>query len=83
MALSVENEEAARLARELARLTGESLTEVVVVSLRERLERKRAEQPQEDLFAAVMAIARDCAALPLLDPRSPDEILYDEQGLPR
>jgi antitoxin VapB len=31
----------------------------------------------------LMAIARHCAALPLLDARSADEILgYDEHGLP-
>ena len=31
----------------------------------------------------LMAIARHCAALPLLDARSADEILgYDETGLP-
>lgn len=83
MALSVKKDEADRLARELAELTGESLTEAVLVSLRERLERKRAERPPEDLVAAVMEIARHCAGLPLLDPRAPDEILYDEQGLPR
>ncbi|MCB9530155.1 MAG: type II toxin-antitoxin system VapB family antitoxin, partial [Myxococcales bacterium] len=39
MALSIKNDEADRLARELAALTGESLTEAVVVSLRERLAR--------------------------------------------
>ena len=30
-----------------------------------------------------MAIARRCSAKPLLDPRTPDEIIgYDENGLP-
>ena len=83
MALSLKNDEADRLVRELAELTGETLTDAVIVSLRERLERKRAEQPTEDLVAAALQIARHCAGLPLLDPRTPDEILYDEQGLPR
>ena len=44
MALSIKNQEANRLARELAALTGESLTETIVLSLRERLERQRASQ---------------------------------------
>lgn len=39
MALSIKTEEADRLARELSRLTGESMTQAVTVALRERLER--------------------------------------------
>ena len=42
MALSIKTEEADRLARELARLKGETLTEAVTVALRERCERERA-----------------------------------------
>ncbi len=41
MALSIKTEEADRLARELSRLTGETMTEAVTKSLRERLERER------------------------------------------
>ena len=37
MALSIKSEEADRLARELARRTGETMTEAVTVALRERL----------------------------------------------
>jgi len=39
MALSIKTEEADRLARELARRTGESMTQAVTQALRERLER--------------------------------------------
>ena len=39
MALSIKSKEAYRLARELSQLTGETLTEAVTTSLRERLER--------------------------------------------
>jgi len=42
MALSIKTEEADRLARDLARMTGETLTEAVTVALRERCERQRA-----------------------------------------
>jgi antitoxin VapB len=45
MALSIKTEEADRLARELSRLTGESMTEAVTKSLRERLEREKKAQP--------------------------------------
>lgn len=41
MALSIKTPEADRLARELSRLTGETMTEAVTVALRERLERAR------------------------------------------
>ena len=41
MALSIKTDEADRLARALARLTGETMTEAVTAALRERLERER------------------------------------------
>ena len=41
MALSIKTEEADRLARALSRLTGESMTEAVTKSLKERLTRER------------------------------------------
>jgi len=46
MALSIKTEEADRLARELSRLTGESMTEAVTQSLRERLEREKKTRPK-------------------------------------
>jgi antitoxin VapB len=81
MALRIENSEADNLAKELARYTGESVTQAVIVALRERLEReKRRGQPS--LAEELMRIGKECAALPVLDPRTPDEILgYDENGL--
>ncbi|MFI4973527.1 MAG: type II toxin-antitoxin system VapB family antitoxin [Caulobacterales bacterium] len=42
MALSIKTEEADRLARELARLRGETITEAVTVALREQCARERA-----------------------------------------
>jgi antitoxin VapB len=82
MALSIQNPEAEQLARELAQETGESVTDAVVISLRERLQRQRKKAPR--LRDQIREIAERCAALPVLDPRSPDEILgYDSHGLPR
>jgi antitoxin VapB len=82
--LNIRNEEAHRLACTLAKLTGESLTEAVVKALRERLQRESGESRGTDLAEELMEIGRRCAALPVLDPRSPEEILgYDENGLPR
>lgn len=85
MALNIKNEEAHRLAQELAALTGQSLTAAVTDALRERLERTRRERPGSGLANRLLAIGRDCAAH-LKEPfRSVDhgDLLYDERGLPR
>lgn len=87
MALSIKNREVEHLARELARISGKSITEAVRDSLKRELERAKVvaqARPKEDDFVErVMAIARRCAALPVLDNRSADEILgYGDDGLP-
>jgi antitoxin VapB len=84
MALSLKDPETDRLAREVAKLTGESLTEAVRNSLIDRLarERLRRGRPAQRLAATLDALARECAALPDLDTRSADEILgYDQTGM--
>ena len=84
MALNVRNPEAERIAAKLAELTGETKTEAVIRSLRERLARVRRERRGRSLADELDEIARHCARLPVRDRRPPDEILgYDEQGLPR
>lgn len=84
MALSVKDPEADRLAREVAARTGETLTQAVVVALRERLARLRGRARRRRLRDELREIAQRCAQLPTLDDRSDEEILgYDERGLPR
>jgi len=56
MALSIKTEEADKLARDLAQLTGETMTQAVTVALKERLERERA-RLAEDEPAAMKAFA--------------------------
>ena len=82
MALSIKNPEVERLARELADKTGESITDAVMVALRERLVRQ--EDRRRDLrVERLLEIGRKGALLPKLDDRTADEILgYDEHGLP-
>ncbi|HEY1974174.1 MAG TPA: type II toxin-antitoxin system VapB family antitoxin [Pseudonocardia sp.] len=83
MALSIKDPEADRLARELAARTGETLTEAVIVALRERLARQQGRTRAVPLQEELAAIRRRCAALPVLDDRTPDAILgYDNHGLP-
>jgi antitoxin VapB len=84
MPLSIRNSEVERLARSLSRLTGEGLTQTILEALRERHQRIRAAREQEQLFEDLRDISRRTAALPMLDHRSPDEIIgYDEDGLPK
>ena len=81
MVLSIKSVEADQLARELAQLTGESLTDAITNALRERLERERPDRT--DLVNRLLAIGESARTLPRLDARSDDEILgYDEHGLP-
>ncbi len=82
MPLHISNPEADRLARELARLKGETVTEAVVKALRERLVRETANAPV-DLKAEIMAISRRAGRIPRRTDRTPEEIIgYDERGLP-
>jgi antitoxin VapB len=84
MSLTIKNDETRRLAEELARLTGESMTAAVTQAVRERLARLRGGQ-DETLADRLLAIGRDCAPR-LREPfRSAEHgaLLYDERGLPR
>jgi antitoxin VapB len=85
MALSLKDPETDRLAREVAKLTGESLTEAVRTALGERLERERRKRGHDKGLAERLdELAMECAALPDHDTRTPDEIIgYDEYGVPR
>lgn len=83
MALSIRDSETERLARALAAATGESVTIATRRALEERLHRLSAtpRAPAEPLTERLAASRRRFAALPVLDPRTPDEILgYDEQS---
>ena len=83
MALNIRHAETERLASELAEMTGETKTMAVREALRDRLERLRGERSGRTLAAELNAIGLHCSSQPLLDSRSPDEILgYDETGLP-
>ena len=84
MSLNIKNHEAHRLAKELAALSGDSITGAVTEALRERLERLRRERGGS-LANRLLAIGKDCAAR-LEEPyRSADhgDLLYDERGLPK
>jgi antitoxin VapB len=83
MSLNIKNEETHRRAKELARIAGETMTEAVDRAIAERLERIRRTRNRAALAERLLEIGRECAALPVLDGRSPEEMLYDENGLPK
>ena len=85
MSLNIKNAETYRLIRELADLTGESMTGAVTEAVRERLERLAAADGRAGMADRLHAIAADMRA------RLPDDffdidhgdLLYDEDGLPK
>jgi antitoxin VapB len=79
MVLSIKSERADQLARDLAELTGESITDAVVAALEARLDAERRRRRAPSLVDVVDRFRR----LPALDGREPDDIIgYDEHGLP-
>jgi antitoxin VapB len=84
LTLNIKNKDAHKLARQLARLTGESMTQAVTESVRERLQRVQGKRAPQ-LADRLLEIGRDCAPR-LKEPfRSADhgDLLYDEKGLPK
>jgi len=84
MTVRIKDPETERIIRELAALTGETVTTAVRRAAEERLLRVRRDRGGRSLAAELLEIGKRCAALPDLDTRTADEILgYDEHGLPR
>lgn len=82
MALSIKNDRTERLARSVAKETGDTLTGAITRALEDRLEQVRGRKEGPDLVARLRAISERCAALPEIDSRPENEILgYDEHGL--
>jgi antitoxin VapB len=82
LSLNVKDPEAHRLAKAIAKSTGDTITGAVTEALRERYERIQKRDP-ESLAADLRAIAKRAAAhvkRPYLDHA---ELLYDEHGLPK
>ena len=86
MSLNIKNEETHQLARELAALTGESMTGAITVALRERLRTRDTRAKRGDSGAGA---ALHCSTMrQVLLENGPSAVehgdyLYDEDGLPR
>jgi len=84
MGLNIKNKETYRLAKQLAELMGENMTEAVTKAVGERLDRVRVERGT-GLADRLMRIGKDCAAR-LQEPfrsAAHGDLLYDDKGLPR
>lgn len=84
MSLNIKSEEAHRLAQQLAKMTGESMTTAVTEAVRERLARVQRKGGGSKLDR-ILKIARKSASLWKEPYRSTNhgDLLYDEKGLPK
>jgi len=88
--LNIKNAETYRLIKELADATGESMTEAVTVAVRERLARtgRVRETREEEIRQRIERMTEIAAEMRRLAPpgywdQDFDELLYDEDGLPK
>jgi len=76
VALNIKDPEADRLARQVAEMTGETITGAVVTALKEKLAREQRRQSDTEVFVDdVLRVARSLASLPTRDQRSDEAIL--------
>ena len=82
MSLNIKNDETCQLARELAELTGETITGAITVALRQRLERERE---IAERLKRMRAISKRIAKHLRPGPSAVEhgDWLYDENGLPK
>ncbi len=83
MSLNIKDPEAHKLAQQLARETGESMTAAVIQAIRERLEAVRRRRKRDAMLAAIHAISERSAEILKGPPIDHAEFLYDERGLPK
>lgn len=83
MPLNIKDSETYALAKRLASLTGESLTQAAKRAVQERLAHVEKSRGSIRLADELDHIARQCATLPRRDRRSAEQIIaYDQRGLP-
>lgn len=83
MPITIKNDQTERIARQLADLTGESLTDAIRLSVAERLDRLTRHRAGLSLAGEINEIGLRCSRRPVVSTLSADEILgYDESGIP-
>lgn len=83
MSLNIKDPETHKLAHDLAKQTGETMTHAVTQALRERLERVQRRRKPEATVAELLAIGRRCASTLKGKPIDHAALLYDDRGIPR
>ncbi|MDM8558024.1 type II toxin-antitoxin system VapB family antitoxin [Candidatus Parabeggiatoa sp. HSG14] len=83
MALTINHPDANILVQELISYTDETLTQAVLNALRERIKKEKEKRKGTvSLKDELLQIGKECAALPILDNRTPEEILgYNNNGV--
>lgn len=85
MALSIRHDETEELVRSYAHQKGITMTAAINAAMKQAIANDRSLRDAEVArrMAAMMDSQREFAKLPIIDDRTPDEILgYDEYGLP-
>lgn len=82
MAINIKDSRTDEVARRLAKATGEKLTTAVRVSIEERWERVKRVQLRQQRATDLGAYIERARQRAVVDERSMEEILYDEDGLP-
>jgi antitoxin VapB len=91
MALSIKNREYEKVSRELAEITGKSMTEAGLAALKRELElqkairrlARRTDRDKEEFLASIMDIQRKYEGLPSKTNMTDDEVLgYNKFGIP-
>lgn len=85
MAINIKNPRTEALVKELAELTGESITKVITEAVQDRLAQERSKRRGRSKIDELREIARRCASGMIVPTHSGDvaELLYDADGLPK
>ncbi len=83
MPLSIKNPEVDRLARELAEVTGESMTDAICKALKLRLEKETGRNRSKSILNDIQRMQSRVARLRPKDQRNDEDVIgYDKHGIP-
>lgn len=83
MTLSIKNPKADRLAKELAKATGQTVTDAVIGALEANLKAAKSRRVARDPIEEVADLQAFVAELPDQSKRSPHDVIkHDDHGLP-
>lgn len=83
MGISIKHNEVEKMIRRMARHRSSSMIDAIEIAMRRDLEREGIATIPEDYDERIRLAQALFASAPVLDDRTPDEILgYDEHGLP-